>query len=180
MKHLVELQGGRITVASDPHGHGAIFTMVLPVPAVHDAAAASGERRTPDPFDVRLPGRSVPVVDDDAATRELLCALFDQAEATVTATDSAAAAFAAVQARPPEVIIADIGLPVEDGCSLMRRIRALPPPASTSSSASPPCRRTSSSRLTICSSIRRPAFARAGELKRGPRADRLMMAHSHE
>ena len=129
VKHLVELHGGRITVASDGHGHGATFTMVLPVPAVHDAAAASGRRHTADPFDVRLPGRSVLVVDDDAATRELLCALFDQAEATVTATDSAAGAFAAVQARPPEVIIADIGLPVEDGCSLMRRIRALAPPA---------------------------------------------------
>jgi hypothetical protein len=128
VKHLVELHGGRITVASDGPGHGATFTMVLPVPAIDDAVA-SGERHTGDPFDVRLPGRSVLVVDDDAATRELLHALFEQAEATVTVTDSAAAAFAAVQARPPEVIIADIGLPVEDGCSLMRRIRALPPPA---------------------------------------------------
>ena len=48
-------------------------------------------------------------MDDDAATRELLSTLFDQAHATVETVDSAAAAIAAVQARTPEVLIADIG-----------------------------------------------------------------------
>ena len=129
VKHLVELHGGRISVESGGYGRGATFTMVLPIPAVLDTPAAAGAVQAGDPFEIRLPGRSVLVVDDDLATRELLCTLFDQAHATVATADSAAAAFAAIQAQPPEVIIADIGLPGEDGCSLMRRIRALPPPA---------------------------------------------------
>ena len=66
-------------------------------------------------------------VDPDPAP--LLATLFDQAHATVETVDSAAAAIAAVQARTPEVMIADIGLPGEDGYSLIRRIRALPSPA---------------------------------------------------
>ena len=128
VKHLVELHGGTIRVQSEGYGQGATFTMLLPVPAVLESP---GTRDLPpgDPFEIRLTGRRVLVVDDDAATRELLSALFEQAEAKVSVAASAPAAFAAVQADPPEVIIADIGLPGEDGCSLMRRVRALPPPA---------------------------------------------------
>ncbi|HEX7840648.1 MAG TPA: response regulator, partial [Kofleriaceae bacterium] len=40
---------------------------------------------------------------------------------------SAAEAFAMVQAEPPHVLVSDIGMPHEDGYSLVRRIRGLPP-----------------------------------------------------
>jgi CheY-like chemotaxis protein len=95
---------------------------------IGDRGGPSGAAETRG-FEVRLPGRRVLVVDDDAATRELLGELFDRAEADVATAPSAAAAFALVRDEPPDVIIADIGLPGEDGCSLMRRIRALPLPA---------------------------------------------------
>ena len=128
VKHLVELHGGTIRVQSDGYGQGATFTMVLPVPALLEPVAPPREGAAGDPFEIRLHGRKVLVVDDDAATRELLAALFEQAQASVTIAGSAPAAYAALQASAPEVIIADIGLPGEDGYSLMRRIRALPPP----------------------------------------------------
>jgi signal transduction histidine kinase/CheY-like chemotaxis protein len=129
VKHLLELHGGTVTVHSPGLGHGATFTIELPVPAM------LGGRVVPDPpavaaaFDFQLPGRRVLVVDDDVATQELLEAVFERAGAVVVPADSAAAAMEAVQAEAPDLIIADIGLPVEDGCSLIRRIRALPPPA---------------------------------------------------
>jgi signal transduction histidine kinase/CheY-like chemotaxis protein len=130
VKHLVELHGGAVQVFSAGAGQGTTFTVILPVPAVllHRLAASSGADTKG--FAIRLPGRRILVVDDDAATRELLVELFGMAQAVVETAASAPAAFAAVEARPPDLIIADIGLPGEDGHSLLRRIRALGPPAS--------------------------------------------------
>ncbi len=73
-----------------------------------------------------LRGRRVLVVDDDADTREMLAVILEASGAVVATAESAAEAFAACQAAPPDVLISDIGLPGEDGFSLMRRVRALP------------------------------------------------------
>jgi CheY-like chemotaxis protein len=65
------------------------------------------------------------VVDDDEATRELLRELLGRAGAQVVTGSSAGDALEAVKRRRPHLIIADIGMPQEDGLTLMRRIRAL-------------------------------------------------------
>jgi CheY-like chemotaxis protein len=94
-------------------------------------AGAPGALGQADAFNIRMPGCRVLVVDDDATTRELLGEIFDHAQAVVATAETAASAYDAVRSNPPDIIIADIGLPGEDGCSLLRRIRALPPPAGT-------------------------------------------------
>lgn len=76
-----------------------------------------------------LRGKRVLVVDDDADTREMLAVILESSGAVVATAESAAAAIASCEAARPDVLISDIGLPGEDGFSLMRRIRALPPSA---------------------------------------------------
>jgi CheY-like chemotaxis protein len=56
----------------------------------------------------------------------MLAMTLEHCGARVTTACSAASALRALQAEPPQVIISDIGLPGDDGFSLLRQIRALP------------------------------------------------------
>ena len=65
------------------------------------------------------------VVDDDADTREVLSIVLRECGAIVQAADSAAQGLALIGRRPPDVIIADIGMPHEDGYQFIQRVRRL-------------------------------------------------------
>jgi CheY-like chemotaxis protein len=74
-----------------------------------------------------LAGRSILVVDDDETTRDLMVTMLSQCDAQVKAVDSVRAAMAEFEAEMPELIVADLGMPEEDGLSMIRRIRQRPP-----------------------------------------------------
>jgi CheY-like chemotaxis protein len=74
-----------------------------------------------------LSGLHVLVVDDDADTLEAVRHLLEQAGARVSTASTAADAFQALAGDPPDVLVSDIGMPGEDGISLIRRIRGLDP-----------------------------------------------------
>jgi CheY-like chemotaxis protein len=63
------------------------------------------------------------LVDDDPAARETTALLLGQHGAAVRQASSAAEARAAFESRRPQVIVADIGLPQEDGYALLRGLR---------------------------------------------------------
>jgi CheY-like chemotaxis protein len=66
------------------------------------------------------------VVDDEPDAREMLVLLLEQLGASVTAACSAAEALAAVAHVRPDIMLSDLGMPGEDGYSLIRRLRAHP------------------------------------------------------
>ena len=72
-----------------------------------------------------LAGVRVLVVDDDEDGREMLAIVLEKNGALVTTAGTAAEALGAFEREPPRVLISDIGLPLEDGFSLLRKIRAL-------------------------------------------------------
>jgi CheY-like chemotaxis protein len=103
---------------------GAAFTVRLPADtaaagAMDERARAgiAGDRR-------RLAQIQVLVVDDDGPTRDVVSTILTSAGATVTAVGSAAEARSALARTRPSVVVADIAMPVEDGFSLMRSLRA--------------------------------------------------------
>ena len=65
------------------------------------------------------------VVDDDPATRDVVRAILEGAGAMVTTTASAAETRAVLTRTRPDLLIADIGMPREDGYALIRSMRAL-------------------------------------------------------
>jgi CheY-like chemotaxis protein len=73
-----------------------------------------------------LEGVRVLLVEDDEDTREVLTLGLELQGAEVRAVGSAEAALRAVEEFSPHVILSDIGLPDEDGLSMIRKLRRLP------------------------------------------------------
>ena len=84
-----------------------------------DAARASSRLQP------RLTGASVLVVDDDPDAREVLRTILEDAGARVTTSSSARETREILCDLHPDLLIADIGMPEEDGYSLILSIRNL-------------------------------------------------------
>jgi len=131
VRHLVECHGGHVTAESRGLGTGSTFIVQLPIRGIVEEAAdapavAEVAGGTTPRADGAFSGLEILVVDDDEDSRFFIEAALARAGASVTVVDSAAAAFTALQRSRVDVLISDIGMPGEDGFSLMHRVRALP------------------------------------------------------
>ncbi|MCU0684139.1 MAG: ATP-binding protein [Polyangiaceae bacterium] len=130
VKHLVDSHDGTVEAFSEGEGRGARFRVSLPAaperPARLDSTPVSSAPRPPTPFRPELVGLRILAIDDDPDARELVRAILEGQGARVETADSAPEAFEAFVRSPPDLLISDIGMPGEDGYSLIRRVRALP------------------------------------------------------
>ena len=131
VRQLLELHGGTVRAYSEGEGKGATFTIKLPLMPVH-VKPYLGDRVHPTvelgvPFDnpPTLNGVRVLIVDDEVDSRELLVAALEECEAQVFAVASASEALKAVSQFQPDVLVSDIGMPLEDGYSLICKVRQL-------------------------------------------------------
>ena len=74
----------------------------------------------------RLDGVRVLVVDDAIHVRAVVTDILGQAGAEVTAVASAEEALAALEAKPPDVLLSDLAMPGLGGYWLIGQVRALP------------------------------------------------------
>jgi len=125
VRHLVKLHRGTVTAESPGEGLGATFTVMLPLKQRRNQQSQlRGERKIPQMRQAILAGLKVLVVDDEPDNREFLVAAIEQLGATATAAASAASAIELLQQSPPDILVSDIGMPVEDGYSLIRKVRS--------------------------------------------------------
>jgi signal transduction histidine kinase/ActR/RegA family two-component response regulator len=126
VRHLVELHGGSVAVQSEGEGQGATFSVRLPGAAPARAAErAPATVAGPAPVGQGLAGLRLLVVDDEADAREVMRFMLERGGAAVRTADSAAQALDAIREERPDLVISDIGMPVEDGYVLVRRLRAM-------------------------------------------------------
>ncbi len=130
VRQLVDLHGGRVYAESAGEGKGSTFVVRVPLRSVQLMHGASPSRSSGHSDSQPLAGRFVLLVDDEADARDVLGASLTGRGARVVAVSSAAEAYSTLTSPPdgqrPELIVADIGMPDEDGYTLMQRIRALP------------------------------------------------------
>lgn len=75
----------------------------------------------------RLAALRILVVDDNPEVRAVLTTLLEAYGATVTSVGAAAEALRVLSLERPDVLLTDLTMPEQDGFSLIRQVRALPP-----------------------------------------------------
>ena len=139
VQHLVEAHGGSVTAQSAGKNHGSVFTVTLPIVTAEEAkqsatAWSGGEVRVvtsstaPTKPPAILDGVKILFVDDSPDERAFMKTCLTTQGGEVHVASSARDALARVASWAPDIVISDIGMPQEDGCSLIRRIRDLPAP----------------------------------------------------
>jgi signal transduction histidine kinase/CheY-like chemotaxis protein len=127
VRHLVELHGGTVHAESAGEGLGASFSVVFPLMAVRiDATGLAQSASNYGGQTPALKGLRVLVVDDEADARQIIATVIEQTGAEVRACESAHEAMQMLECWRPDVLMSDIGMPGEDGYSLINRIRSLP------------------------------------------------------
>ena len=122
VKQLTEVHGGCIRAESDGKGHGATFTLDIPLSRNESEPSLSDSQilRAVDFSKV-----IALVVEDDDDARELTRRILNDVGATVVEAPNAEKAIESIAASRANILISDIGMAREDGYQLLRRLRAL-------------------------------------------------------
>jgi signal transduction histidine kinase len=137
VRHIAELHGGTVEAQSPGIGKGSTFTVVLPILArspssqhaprppkkAEDAALVTQNRRREQ---IKLDQKRILLVDDEPDARELVCEILRRAGADVCAVGSVREALEAMSGDLPDVVVSDLGMPEQDGFSMIQTLRQMP------------------------------------------------------
>jgi CheY-like chemotaxis protein len=127
IRDIIDLHGGTIRAETDGDS-GVTFRVVLPLQAAPSAVRVDKVREVSETSrpDVRsrLAGTRVLIVDDDPDAREVVAAILRHYGASVIVATSVSTALVALRREQVDVLVADLGMPVEDGYDLIRHVRS--------------------------------------------------------
>ncbi len=126
VRHLLELHHGTISAKSAGPGQGASFTVTLPIAAEREAPGPKERESSKNEDREFLKDVKILLVEDDKDSRDMLAITFGLYGMEVMTAASAPEALEAMSSFQPEILVSDLGLPGEDGFSLIRKIRSLP------------------------------------------------------
>jgi CheY-like chemotaxis protein/anti-sigma regulatory factor (Ser/Thr protein kinase) len=128
VRHIVELHGGTVQAESAGEQKGATFTVNLPRGIFQ--RDAEGTRRHPTaaeselgPAQISLKSLRVLVVDDEPDSNEVVSAILTVRGAEVRVGAGVAQALEVMRDWVPDLVVTDIGMPGQDGYSLLAAMR---------------------------------------------------------
>jgi signal transduction histidine kinase/ActR/RegA family two-component response regulator len=129
VRNLVEMHGGTVRAESAGRDCGATFIVSLPLRAVSYTEFEDVKRphaapgHVPLAATVHLKGIKILIVDDEADSRELVGRILRARDAVPLLAASGAEGRELIATFEPNLIISDIGMPIQDGYAFMRGIR---------------------------------------------------------
>ena len=125
VRQLVELHGGTVKAESAGETCGAVFTIHLPIDGRSSVTAAetSADVSAGATTARSLFGRKVLIVEDHEDARELVASVLATAGAEVMTAATTEDALNQLSRVTPDVLLADLGLPGEDGYALLKYVR---------------------------------------------------------
>jgi len=133
VRHIVELHGGTVRAESPGVGQGTTIIVQLPLRPMPLEVTPSNLVAVQEPPDsasqevFSLEGLHILAVDDDLGSLALLEWMLKEVGAEVVAVTSVREAIAALIESPGryDALLADIGMPEEDGLALIHQVRAM-------------------------------------------------------
>ncbi len=127
IRDIIDLHGGTIK-AETGDGSGVTFRVMLPLQAAPSAVHVDKVREVKESSRAelrsRLAGTRVLIVDDDPDAREVVAAILRHYGASVIVATSVSTALVALRREQVDVMVADLGMPIEDGYDLIRHVRS--------------------------------------------------------
>ena len=134
VRHLVELHGGIIDVESNGNAQGTTFCVILPLltrkkEQVNQLTKSSKDSSlavsysTSSLISSYLTDLKVLVVDSEAQSRELIYTVLRKYQVNVKAVASVSEALEILSQWQADVLLSDIRMVGEDGCTLIRKLR---------------------------------------------------------
>lgn len=126
VRQAIELQDGRVLLRAAGPACPPSLVVRLPARLVKRSAAAYPQRAARNHSLLRrLDGVHVVLVEDDPDALEFLALVLRQAGARASTFPLAQPAFDffVTSLQPPDIVVSDIAMPIEDGYSLIRRLR---------------------------------------------------------
>jgi PAS domain S-box-containing protein len=124
VREMVQAHGGTVAAESPGEGRGSTFSVTLPL-SIGSFPPRAKRTRTPDADTPEsFPPIEILIVDDEGDVRDLLALLVESRGARARTVSSASEALDAISQDRPDVLLADLRMPDEDGYSLIQKVRA--------------------------------------------------------
>ena len=124
---LAKMMGGQITVKSSL-GAGSCFTAMLLLPLTQAPATGAVGTAKEAPQTERLASMRVLVAEDHPINQKLIGAFLDRLACRVTMVEDGQRAVEAVSQGDFDLVLMDVNMPVMDGLTAIRQIRAMSNP----------------------------------------------------